>query len=135
MTNKLNLALLGLVVVIAGTVGLAQSIHSANSAASISGTVTDPSGAVVPGATVTISSGHFAETVSTDATGRYSTPALAPNQYTVRVHANGFSTVERTGLAVSGGHKTEADAQLAISKLYQEITVTDEDTGSQKAVD
>src|SRR5207249_1060005 len=119
---------------IAGTVGLAQSIHSASSAASISGTVTDPSGAVVPGATVIISSGQFAETVSTDAIARYSTPALAPNLYTVRVRANGFSTFERTGLAVSGGHKTEADAELAISKLYQEITVTDGDTGSQKAV-
>ena len=135
MTNKLKLALLGLVLVIAGTVGLAQSMHSASSAASISGTVTDPSGAVVPGATVTISSGHFAETVSTDAIGQYSTPALAPNHYTVRVHANGFSTFERNGLVVSRGHKTEVDAPLAISQVYQEITVTDGDTESQKAAD
>jgi len=135
MTNKLNLALLGLVLAIAGSVGFAHSTHSATSGGSIVGTVTDPSGAAVPGATVTISSDHFAETVSTDDMGRYSASTLVPEHYTVRIRANGFSTFERAGLVVSPGHETEADAPLSISKVYQEITVTDRDTESQKAAD
>jgi len=133
MTNKLKLASLALVVVIAGSVGFAHSFQSANSAGSISGTVTDPSGAVVPGATVTISSDHFAETVSTDDIGRYSASTLVPEHYTVRIRANGFSTFEKTGLIVSPGHETEADGPLSISKVYQQITVTDRDTESQRS--
>jgi Carboxypeptidase regulatory-like domain len=135
MTNKVKLASLALVVVIAGSVGLAYTSQSASSAGSISGTVTDPSGAVVPGATVTISSAHFAETVSTDDIGRYATSSLVPEHYTVRIHANGFSTFEKTGLVVSPGHVTEADGPLSIGKVYQAITVTDRDTESPRAAD
>jgi len=134
MTNKVKLASLALVVVIAGSVGFAYTSQSASSAGSISGTVTDPSGAVVPGATVTISSAHFAETVSTDDIGRYTT-SLVPEHYTVRIHANGFSTFEKTGLVVSPGHVTEADGPLSIGKVYQAITVTDRDTESPRASD
>jgi hypothetical protein len=79
---------------------------------SIQGTITDPSGAVVPGATVNISDPDTgsAKTVTTDSAGFYSVGPLNPGNYTVNVSATGFSklsikTAIRTGTATSGNFK------------------------------
>ena len=90
----------------------------------IRGIVTDPSGAAIPGASVTISDGRTVETVFTGQTGQYTVPGLTPGHYGVRVRAAGFSTFERSGLLLSAGYETEADAQLIVRTLKQEITVT-----------
>jgi len=85
--------------------------------------VTDPSGAAVPGATVIASSDDFVQNVSTDETGRYTLSGLAPGHYSVHIHAAGFSIFGRSGLVLSAGYETEANAQLTISPSRQVVTV------------
>ena len=62
----------------------------------ISGTVRDVSGAIVPGATVTVTNvdTNSTRSVVTDAQGFYRVPALEPGTYTVRTELSGFQTVE-----------------------------------------
>ena len=79
---------------------------------SIQGTITDPTGAVVPGASVTISGTDTgsAKTVTTDSAGFYSVGPLNPGAYTIAVSHSGFEalsvkTVVRTGTATSGSFK------------------------------
>jgi len=107
---------------------LAQSaprIHSSTENGTLHGVVTDPSGAAIPGASVIVSSGEFVQSVSTDETGQYTVSGLAPGHYRVHIHANGFSIYGRSGLVLSAGYETEADAQLIISPAKQVVTVRD----------
>src|SRR5580693_9039690 len=63
--------------------------------ATLTGTVTDTSGAVIPGATVTIQQNEVnggARSVQTDARGSYTATSLSAGTYTVTVTANGFET-------------------------------------------
>jgi hypothetical protein len=106
---------------------LAQSalrVHSSMESGTLHGVVTDPSGAAIQGARVIVSSGDFVESVSTDATGQYMVTGLAPGHYRVHVHSAGFSMFGRSGLVLSAGCETEADALLTISPLMQVVTVT-----------
>ena len=91
----------------------------------IRGIVTDPSGAAIPAASVTVSGSSFVRTVSTDETGHYSIAGLAPGHYSVRVYSVGFAPLVESGLVLSAGYETEADAQLAIKASRQAITVTE----------
>ena len=65
----------------------------------ISGTVRDASGAVVPGATVTVTNvaTNISRSAVSDAQGFYRVPALEPGTYTVRTELSGFQTVEYNG--------------------------------------
>ena len=106
---------------------LAQSeprVNSSMESGTLHGMVTDPSGAAIQGASVIVSSGEFVESVSTDKTGQYTVSGLAPGYYRVHIHSNGFSMFRRSGLVLSAGCETEADAQLTISPLMQVVTVT-----------
>src|SRR5262245_46504477 len=71
---------------------------------SIQGTVTDPSGAVVSGAKVTITNKGTAQKIAltTNASGAYNSGPLAPGDYTVRVEAGGFSTSELVSTVTVG---------------------------------
>ena len=102
----------------------ALGAQPATTRGTLHGVVTDPSGAAVPGASVIVSAGQKAQTVSTDESGAYTVAGLAPGHYRVLVHSAGFSQFERSGLVLSAGYETEADAQLAVSTLKQEITVS-----------
>ena len=106
---------------------LAQSApraHSSGESGTLHGIVTDPSGAVISGATVIVSSGDFVHSVSTDENGQYTVGGLAPGHYRVHVHSAGFAIFGRSGLVVSAGYETEADAQLSVSPSRQVVTVS-----------
>ena len=106
---------------------LAQSApraHSSVENGTLHGIVTDSSGAVIPGATVIVSSGDFFHSVSTDEKGQYTVSGLAPGHYRVHIHSAGFSIFGRSGLVVSAGYETEADAQLTVSPSRQVVTVS-----------
>ncbi|WP_263365974.1 TonB-dependent receptor [Edaphobacter bradus] len=95
------------------------------STATLSGTVTDPSGAVVPNATVLVHSlatGVDRSTVS-DGAGYYTAPSLQPGEYSVTVNAAGFArfVVERVTLEVDG-HGT-VNARLALSSTGETVQV------------
>lgn len=104
----------------------AQLVLSGQSSA-LRGTVTDPSGAVIPGAAVTIAGPRYQHTFSTDAAGRYEVAGLTPGQYQVSIRVPGFAAFKKSGYSVEAGYETEADAQLAIRAAKQVITVTDEE--------
>ncbi len=104
--------ILGVITVlsIAGGVGFGQAV-SVNGG-SIQGSITDPSGGVLPGATVVIKGADtgFTKTLKTDSAGFYSVGPLNPGPYTIGVTLNGFQslnvqTVVKTGTATSGNYK------------------------------
>src|ERR1700729_976018 len=92
--------------------------------ASVRGTVTDPSGAVVAKATVHLIDANSVERVATtDDKGRYEFKTVAPGAYQVRVVFTGFETFEQAGVEVSAGAGSTVNAQLRISSQRQDVTV------------
>jgi len=105
---------------------LVSSTVFAAETATVFGKVTDPSGAALPGATVTahnVDTG-VARTVTTGADGTYRVPALAPGRYEFITELAGFATTKRTGVNLSLGAEAQLDVPLALKTVTDEITVT-----------
>jgi len=94
--------------------------------ATLSGTVTDPSGAVVPQAQASISnmSTGIITTVSTNADGVYAAPNLLPGDYEVTVSAKGFGTEVRSGVNLTVGAHRLLNISLQVGQTAQRIDVT-----------
>src|ERR1700732_5091346 len=94
--------------------------------ATLKGLVTDPSGAVIPGATVTATGpGGKVKVATTNQQGAYTINALPPGQYTARVLAKGFAVFEsKVDLATSATQTL--NAALVVSVDTQEVTVSDQ---------
>ena len=93
---------------------------------SITGVVTDPSGGVVPGATVTISSSVLpggSTNGVTDAGGVYRFPSLPPGIYQVKVELGGFKTLVREGIDVLVGQTTPLDFPMKVAAVSETVTV------------
>src|SRR5690349_14281945 len=77
--------------------GLSYKVAGQETTAGLQGTVKDPSGAVVPGATVAVTAKTLVGTksVDTDSSGYYRFANLPPDDYTVSVLAKGFATAKR----------------------------------------
>jgi hypothetical protein len=93
---------------------------------SISGTARDASGAVVPGATVTVINvaTNATQTVVTDAQGFYRVPALEPGRYTVTTDLSGFRKVEQRDIDVRPALETPLDVRLEPAGVGESIQVT-----------
>ena len=87
----LGLALAAAIVLLPGTQSAYSQAISTNGGA-IQGTVSDPSGAVIPGAKITVSSPDtgFTRALTSDSAGFYSLGPLTPGRYTITVEAAGF---------------------------------------------
>ena len=99
----------------------------AGTGGAISGTVQDPSGAAVPGASVTatnVSTGVH-ETLTTDDRGSYSFLTLPVGRYDVEVTCTGFKPYWRKGIAVDANSDLVVDARLEIGSKTDTITVTE----------
>src|SRR5215213_8972208 len=93
----------------------------------LSGTVTDPKGAVVVGATVTVypeAGGQPVATVKTDAQGQYKIPNVPPGNYTVGVVAEGFGPVMSEKQSVAEGKATKLDFKLEVASVETSVTVS-----------
>ncbi len=124
-TNRLIVGILALLVMVAMIAPslMAQSLTTGE----VAGTVTDPSRAVVPNASVTLKSldtGTTQQSATTGA-GYYRFALLRPGRYTVSVSQPGFATVEQS-VSVNLGQTTEADISLQISKGAQTVEVSGE---------
>ena len=91
----------------------------------IRGVLSDPSGAVIPGANVSISGNGVDRTVGTQADGSYSLNGLMPGQYSVHVAFPGFGTVDRP-VTVNAGGVADVPIQLLVTAEKQQVTVESE---------
>ena len=93
---------------------------------SIAGTVTDPSGAPVKGATVTVREADTGNTRTgtTSDVGSYRMPELVPGKYSVKVDAAGFQSFEQGGITLSIDQVEQIDARLTIGSDLQTVNVT-----------
>ncbi len=97
--------------------------------ASITGTVRDSSGGVLPGVTVEASSPALIEkvrTAVTDGSGQYRVVDLRPGTYAVRFTLPGFKTAERAGIELSGTFTAQVNAQLEVGAVEETVTVSGE---------
>ncbi|HYL11936.1 MAG TPA: carboxypeptidase regulatory-like domain-containing protein [Terriglobales bacterium] len=123
MISWFSSALFCLLLVTAGA--FAQGVGSSGD---IQGTVTDPSGAIVPKANVTVvdTQTGLRRTAVTDASGQFRIPGLAPAPYDVSVQASGFAPAVHKGVVVSIGQTTISDFQLRLSQVATEVEVSSE---------
>ena len=93
---------------------------------SISGTVKDPSGAVIPGVTVMARNTQTAitQTVTTDAQGFYAFTSLPVGRYDLDVRKNGFKDHKQTNLMIEVNTALLIDVTLQVGDVTQEVTVT-----------
>jgi Carboxypeptidase regulatory-like domain len=94
---------------------------------SITGTVTDTSGAVIAGATVTVTDVErgVSRALTTDTAGQYSATSLTPGSYSVRAEFMGFQALNRTGIAVGVGQAVRVDLVMQPGAQTQTVTVTE----------
>lgn len=93
----------------------------------VSGTVTDPSGQIIVGATVTLINEATGDqrTANTETNGSFVFPAVQPGSYTIKVESKGFQALERKGNQLTPNQRLAAgNLQLTIGSATQTITVT-----------
>jgi len=103
--------------------------QSQATAADLSGTVTDPNGAVVSGATITArnSATGITKTVSADSDGHYSLIGLPPGEYEISAEAANFKKVIVSGVRLTVGQAAELTLKLEIGAPSAVVNVSAED--------
>jgi Carboxypeptidase regulatory-like domain/TonB dependent receptor len=94
----------------------------------ITGTVTDPMGAVVPNAIVAITNvgTNISQTTTTGSDGSYRFPLVPPGAYTLEVKATNFATVRASGIVVEASQTVPFSVKLELAKAQQVIEVTEQ---------
>lgn len=117
---------IGLCLALLLTLSLTASLHAQTFFGQIAGNVTDSTGSVVPGATITITNvnTHAARTVTSDTSGFYIATNLPIGPYTVAITQNGFRGETRSGINVSADSHLTADFQLQVGSTTESVTVS-----------
>lgn len=120
MRKLTNILIIGLALL------MAQIAIQAQTTGSLSGTITDPSSALVPGATVTIvSNATGAErTATANSSGAFDFQALQPGTYTISVNATGFKRAVARDIVVAVGTAASVTVPLELGLAGEEVTVT-----------
>jgi hypothetical protein len=108
---------------------LALPAGAAAQTATLHGQVQDPSGAVVPGASVTLTHSSQTQRTQSGADGRYAFKSLAPGSYAVTADAKGFATLTISVVTVAAGETKELNLPLTIAVEQQDVTVSDQAQG------
>jgi hypothetical protein len=95
---------------------------------SITGTLVDTSGAVIPGANVTVHNVNtgIKQTVVSNGAGSYLAPFLQPGNYEIAINKQGFAKTNRTGIVVEVGRTVTLNLTLAVSSAAETVNVTGE---------
>jgi hypothetical protein len=114
---------LAAVLVLAG----AQGTQAQTTSASVTGSVSDQQGGMLPGVTVTLTSrtqGN-AQTAVTDENGRFTFAIVRPDSYTMQVALQGFKTLEQTNFVVNANDRITVPAMaLEVGQMSEEVTVS-----------
>jgi len=96
--------------------------------AAIAGSVTDPTGASIPGAILTVASAEngLKRSVKTDDSGRFNFPQLKPGVYSVKAEADGFETQQNSAVYAGLGQKQTVDFRLNIASANQSVLVLEQ---------
>jgi Carboxypeptidase regulatory-like domain len=107
---------------------IAQAPVSPLHTSTLRGRVADPTGAVIPGATVTIttSAGAVVKTVTSDATGSYVVNDLEPGTYIVQATYTGFAPFASPPIELGAGQMKYVRISMAVESTQQSVTVTEE---------
>src|SRR6185437_15791293 len=102
------------------------SLHAQTFFGQIAGNVTDSTGSVVPGATITITNvnTHAIRSVTSDSSGFYVATNLPIGAYTVAIAQPGFRGESRSGLNVSADSHLTADFELQVGSATESVTVS-----------
>jgi hypothetical protein len=93
----------------------------------ISGVVTDPAAALVPGATITLTNANnrTRQTAATNDRGQYSFPSVSVGTYELEISAPGFQPYKRGGITIDVNSALQIDAVLQIEQNQQSVEVND----------
>ncbi len=112
-----------------GIVLLASAaVYAQTSTGSLSGTVTDPNGASIPGAKVVatgVTTGSKLETLTTDA-GLYVFPAVPVSTYNITIEKTGFKKLNRQNIEIRIAQRQDLDLRLEVGDVQQTVNVTAE---------
>jgi hypothetical protein len=109
--------------------GVPSVLLAQSETGTITGTVTDQSGAVVPGVTVTLTSAAIIGGTRSDVTsaiGAYKFIALPPGSYDLKFELSGFRTVSREGIRITANFVAKVDMALSMQALAETVTVSGE---------
>ncbi len=115
--------------------GLLVTAHAQVAGATLSGTVTDQSGGVLPQAAISIKNiaTGITRSSTTSTAGFYSVPNLLPGTYEIRAAAQGFSSVVQTGITLTVGEQQVLNFTLQVGQITQTVEVTTEAPNVQLA--
>ena len=115
-----------IVLLLVATLLTGRSAAAQGTTGSITGTVTDETGAAVPGATVTVTqtSTNDVHTTATSDSGFYTVPQLPPGKYRVSLEKGGFNRFEQSDITLTINQTAQINAQLRVGSAQEAVTVT-----------
>ena len=124
MDNRIRVRLACLFVLLLTVVGTLP-VWGQTTTAALRGTVTDPAGAVVPGAAITLSNVETGRThdAESNESGQYYFSGLPPGGYTLTVEKEGFQRLIREGIVLTVNQVGQVDLSLTLGALAQEVVV------------
>ena len=125
--SKKMVVLLGVFLAIGLCSFTAVPAYSQVTGATLSGTVTDASGAVIAGATISVknTANGISKDTTSDSAGLYTVPNLLPGDYEVRVTAKGFSTAVQSNLNLNVGAQQQLNFSLKVGETSTTVQVTE----------
>jgi hypothetical protein len=122
MIGRISITITGLALLL---LAITPNSVRAQGEASIGGTVTDSTGAIIPKVTVSVKDLETGavRTVATDASGRYEAPLLGVGRYEVSTEKTGFKTVVKTGITLVVGQRSTVDFTLQVGEIQQSVQV------------
>ena len=99
----------------------------AQAPSNLHGQVTDPTGAIIPGASISLKSSGNAFTTKSDSGGNYTFQGVTPGSYTLSTTVTGFTPFSESGINIAPGQAKSLNVTLSIATQDQQITVTAQD--------